>query len=110
LEAKRPGSQDRDSVRPRPNVFRDAQREVAVAIRRYANRWVPRLVRPGLQITDARCRRPRSNNTERKHGGRGQGGCDSGADGRIVGALTLVGQCSGISPENFQGRLGKVGV
>jgi hypothetical protein len=58
LEAKRLGSQDCDSVHPRRNVFCDAQREVVVAARRYANRRVPLLARPRLQVTDSSGRRP----------------------------------------------------
>jgi hypothetical protein len=52
-----------------------------VAVRRYANRWIPREARPRLQITDTRGRRPSSNDTERKHGGRDQGDCDPSDDG-----------------------------
>ena len=84
FEAERLGGQDRDSVHPRPNVFRDAQREVVVAIRGYANRWVPREARPRLQITDARGRRPARNDAERKNSGRDQGDCDSSGDGRMI--------------------------
>jgi hypothetical protein len=85
LEAKRLGGKDRDSVHPRRNVFRDAQR-VDVAVRRYADGWVPRGARPGLQITDARRRRPASSDAERKHGGRDRQSCDSSDDGQKANA------------------------
>jgi hypothetical protein len=105
LKANRLGSEDRDSVQPRPKVFRDANREAVEALRRYANRWVPREARPRLQITDTRGRRPSSNDAKRKHGGRDQGGCDSSDDCRIVGPSTMVRQRSRMSsePADFSG-------
>jgi hypothetical protein len=89
LKAKCLFSEDLDPVHPRWNVFRDAQR-VDVAVRRYANRWMPYGASPGFQITDARGRRPSSYNAEREHGGRDRGGCDSSDDCRIVDPHTLV--------------------
>jgi capsular polysaccharide biosynthesis protein len=53
-------------------------------MRRYANRWVPRQARPRLQISDARGRRPSSNNAERTQGRRDQGSRDPSDDGRMI--------------------------